>query len=184
MEDVKKLQSGEKQYSFADYMADYCYWFVRKQESKARGYFLGQGGMVVIHLKGDPGQKPPQVTIPSWLSQHPAFRKIPGGADPNQMMRDSFSLLDPFLDKSKALFGKGLESDPQYEGLFFVIPLLTSQDFFNRPAEDVQQWFQLFDVYVAESPADQGIIIASIADVLPLIRGIVAEMRAEEQEQR
>ena len=108
---------------------------------------------------------------------HAAFKRIPGGADPNRTMQESFSLLDGFLDKSKELFGKGLEDNPEYPGILFILPLLATQDFFARPEEEVKQWFELFDVYVGESPVDQGVLLAAGFEIEPLLIEILAEMR-------
>ena len=96
--------------------------------------------------------------------------------------RGSLALRDSFQDKSKALFGQGLEDDPQFAGLRFVIPLLESKDFFGQPPEEVGKWLDLFEVYVNESPADGGILMAVKEDREESLIALLEEMRAQNLE--
>ncbi len=176
-DDVKKMQAGKKKFEMDEYLGDYCYWFLNKAERKQRELFFGHGGMTMIFVKPDKKTQPPAFRIPTAISSHPFFQQV----DLSRMMACSASMTDGFTAKSKELFGKGLESLPQYRGLLFILPLLASKDFFSEGAE-VPKWFELCDVYVNESPADNGILLAAKNDIEEQIVGIVKQMRDQGME--
>lgn len=177
-DDVKAMQDGKKKFEMDEYLGDYCYWFLNKVERKQRELFFGHGGMTIIFVKPDKKTQPPAFRIPTAISSHPFFQQV----DLSKMMTCSASMTDGFTVKSKELFGKGLESLPQYRGLLFVLPLLASKDFFAQSAEEVSKWFELCDVYVNESPADNGILMAAKNDIEELVTEIVEKLRDEGME--
>ncbi|HLW86631.1 MAG TPA: hypothetical protein VKR60_15545 [Candidatus Sulfotelmatobacter sp.] len=177
-QDVKAMQRGEKAFSFSDYAGDYCYWFLAGAEDKQRALFFGQGGLTTLYLKPGPAPAVPKVRLPKAMQEHPFFK------DADEKMAAASRLSSPFLKKSKELFGAGLESSPQYPGILFIVPLLASADFFSRPEEEVKSWFDLFDIYVRESPVDRGILLATKPDLEEAMAEIVREMKAEGMEYR
>jgi len=102
-----------------------------------------------------------------------------GKLDIDKLVETAFSLMDGFQEKSKILFGNGLEENPQYPGLAFVLPLLSASDFFQEPPEERAKWFQLFSVYLTESPVDNGILLASALDLREVLNKVVAELKNE-----
>jgi len=88
-------------------------------------------------------------------------------------------LASPFRDLTKEIFGAGIPRDLEYEGILFVLPKLASQDFFAHTDQQIRRWFEVFDVYINESPEDEGIIMACKDDLAPLIASIVEGMRTE-----
>jgi len=40
--------------------------------------------------------------------------------------------------------------------------LLRTADFFEQSDEEVDKWFSLFDIYIGESPYDQGILLTRL----------------------
>jgi hypothetical protein len=177
--DLKALQEGSKKFSLDEYVPDYCYWFLNKSLEKQTQLFLGYGGMTIMFLKPDPATEPPKfpapLRMPKAMRDHPMFKDL----TIEKIMSIGFSLHDAFLAKSKGLFGADLEEEPKFKGLRFVIPLLRSADFFADSEVDSKKWFELFDVYVNESPADRGVLMASKPDFEEPLIGLLADMRKE-----
>lgn len=92
-------------------------------------------------------------------------------------MATGAALTDGFLARSKEIFGIGLEAEPQFPGLPFIIPLLSAANFFNYPHEEVHRWFELFDVYINESPTDQGVLMAVKDDFDSPLVELLQQMR-------
>jgi hypothetical protein len=177
-DDIAELIKGKK-FEFNDWVADYTYWFVNKLAARQRELFFGHGGMVNMFLKPDKKTEPPIVPFsPAMRSAFPIFQKF----DIDAQVAQTFALADEFQDKSKKLFGNGLENDPQFRGLRFILPLLNAQNFFNEVPGEREKWFQLFDVYINESPADNGILLASAKDLDEPIIDLVRQMREENLE--
>ena len=80
--------------------------------------------------------------------------------DVDGMIAGTYALQDVFLEKSKQLFGGGLEEKAEYPGLMFILPLLDSSHFFTATEELRSQWFDLFEIYVNESKKDKGVLLA------------------------
>jgi hypothetical protein len=138
------------------WIADYCYWFLVKQDERQREDFLGFGGLVFLFLASDPGTKPPDLKIPKVMRTHPALKDV----DVDARMAIAYSLQDKFLKQSKESFGERFREDPAYPGIPYILPLLKSEDFFNATAEQRAQWFQVFEVYCIESKPDKGVLLA------------------------
>jgi hypothetical protein len=173
MDDIDQYKDGRK-FNFGDYVGDYCYWFMDKAAPRQRETFLGFGGLTSLFIK--PSAKPNSgPSIPKGFYKHPTAKIF----DLDRILKRGQSIQDDFLPKSKALFGVGLEEHPQYRGLLFIIPLLRSTDFFTQPAEENEKWFQLFDVYVNESPEDKGILLASKISLDEHLVDLLAQMKTE-----
>jgi hypothetical protein len=99
--------------------------------------------------------------------------------DLDKMWASANALSSPFLAKSKQLFGKGLENEPQTKGLPFILPLLDSADFFSQPEQTIKDCFELFDIYVRESPADNGVLLAAKRDLDEMLIGLLRDMRSQ-----
>ncbi len=174
--DVDEMVEGRKKFNFDEFVSDYAYWFVHKDGKKQREQFWGHGGMIMISLKADAATIPPELSIPqAWREKLEVFKVF----DVDRAVADACSLKDGFLKKSKELFGAGLENEAQFRGLSFVLPLLKSGDFFAQPAEECGKWFQLFDVYVNESPADGGVILATGPDFEDTLIEVLKKMQEE-----
>lgn len=173
-DEIQALVDGRKKYEFGDYMPDLTYWFVKKAEKRYRELFFGHGGMTIIYLKPDPNTVAPKLTISKKMREHPIFQKI----DVEGMHEQTFAMTDSFQEKSKELFGKGLESHPTYKGLRFILPLLETADFFKEK-EQRQKWFELFDFYFNESPKDKGVLLATKSEIEQELVDIIRRMREE-----
>ncbi len=179
IKDLQPVIDGKEPYDFGKYMGDFCYWFVRKQEKAQRELFGGLGGMTILYLAADPKTKVAPLKIPKFVREHPNFVELFKVFDPDQVNADAHALSDGFRKKSLELFSEDIKKNLQLKGMPFVIPLLSTHDFFNRPEEECKKWFELFDLYVNESPSDKGIIIATKLDVEEELIGILQQMKDE-----
>jgi hypothetical protein len=177
LESLQPIADGTKIFDYRDYMADYCYWFLNKPNKRGRDLFFGNAGMTVLFLKPDPQTVPPKLPIPPAIRTAPQFKELFEQIDLDRLTSKAFALRDGFQKKSVGLFRGGLETNVQFRGVPFIIPLLGTSNFFAEPAEVCESWFQLFDVYVNESPDDRGIVMATQADLEEEICALLTEMK-------
>ncbi|HEY2364600.1 MAG TPA: hypothetical protein VGK36_26025, partial [Candidatus Angelobacter sp.] len=178
MDDLQEVVSGEKEFKIREWLPEYCYWFLNKLERRQREEFLGYGGLSMISLKPDPKTVPPQLPFTeTFKKKHKIFQTF----DVDAVLSKTCALIDDFQGKSKELFATDLKEDPRYSGLLFVLPILCTADFFQRPAEECENWFKLWDVYVRESPDDKGIILASKLDIEEQLIDLLHQMKDKGQ---
>jgi hypothetical protein len=153
---------------------DYAYWFLTKSDLPQRKVFQGLGGMTILYRKSDPKAKPPELTIPPQYQEHQLFKTF----DVHGLLAGACSMQDEFLKKSKIAFGAGLETNVQVEFLPFILPLLGTADFFRLQEEQMKAHFDLFEVYVQESPVDQGMVVASKLNLDEILIDILREIES------
>ena len=179
-EEVEALQQGTKKFKFSEYVDDQCYWFLNKAERKQREQFFGHGGMTTLYMKPDSKtQAPPLPISTSKLRASPVYGAVFAKLDLDGMLGGAWALQDSFLPKSRKLFAEINPADEQLQKARFVVPLLKTRDFFERPAEDCERWFELFDAYLTESPEDQGILLASKNDIDEILVSVVERMTSD-----
>jgi hypothetical protein len=174
-EDLKPVMEGKKKFVFNDYVADYSLWLLSRDERWKRDLFLGYGGYTMLYMPPDPKTVPPPIPDYPGLRSMPIFSQI----DVDSMWEITYLLSDEFCPKSKAVFGKGFEEDTNFEGTTFIIPLLDSRDFHGAAPGVIEEWLTVFDVFIQESPADNGILIASKYDLDVELTGILKKLRNE-----
>jgi hypothetical protein len=173
-EDMMPVVRGEKEFNLKDWIADYCYWFLCKKPLDQWREFLGLGGITLMFLKPDPKTMPPALPFTdAFRKKHRVFQML----DVDALLAGGYSLKDEFMAKSKELFGAGLEDHPQYPGIVFILPLLSTEHFLTQSEQENEKWFQLFEVYVNESPTDKGILLAFKNDHEKLLIDILKEIR-------
>jgi hypothetical protein len=175
-EELQDIIDGKKKYDFNEYMPDLAYWFVKKALQQQLQLFLGHGGMSIVSLPPDPQTVPPKLMISKKMRQHPVFQAL----DVDALHEQTFAMTDGFQEKSKQLFGAGLETHPTYKGLRFILPLLETKDFFQQPKQERAKWFEIFQIYFAESPADKGMLLALQSDVEEALIELLKQMRDED----
>ncbi len=176
--DTEAIIAGKKpRPTLREMTPDYTYWMLIKYPQEQREHYLGLGGMTMLFMKPDPKTVPPdEMEVPDLFYElNPSVEKKKVQA----MVAAGFSLQDEFLAKSKKMFGEGLEDEPQWPGIVFIVPHLRSSHFFKESDDTVAQWFDLCDVYVNESPEDRGILLASKEDLTDTIIEIVRTMSEE-----
>jgi hypothetical protein len=174
-QDVADLQAGRKKYNVNDYVTDFCYWFVDKSGAKQREALFGHGAMNLLFLKPDPKTQPPEIPKIRAVRESAAFQ----GVDLDRMASQAYSLKDGWLAKSRELLGADLANHPHYRRIPFVVPLLSTQDFFSQTEEEVKKWFEIFDIYLGESPMDKGIVMASSVDFEKDLRELLHQMKEQ-----
>ncbi len=143
-------------FKLSDWIGDYTYWFLQKQDERQRQDFFGIGDMMLLWLKPDVQTSAPAIEIPAsakaWLEEN--------GHDMQGVVDGLYRLQDGFLAKSKAVFGGAVLDDPAYSGLPFVLPLLQARHFMDASPETLALWFSVFDGYLIESREDAGVLLA------------------------
>ncbi|HUA85894.1 MAG TPA: hypothetical protein VMB85_18680 [Bryobacteraceae bacterium] len=175
VEELKEFKESGKEFNLNDYVPDYCYWFLKKSGAKQLETFWGHGGISMIFIKPDPATSPPPLPFSA------AFReksRIFKAMDVDGIWESAFALSDGFQAKSKELFGAGLENGP-YSGIRFILPVLQSSDFFIQPEPEFAKWFQVFDLYIRESPEDAGVLLASKSDLDETLIALLEKMRED-----
>lgn len=136
------------------WMPDYAYLFLDPDSAAQRTDFFGHGGMLGLYLKPDPRQPAPLPELPRIFTSHPAF-------NPALYKQHSMSLAfeDPWLKHSKEVFGEPFRDSASFDGLPFILPLLTSASLLAATPEERARWFELFDGYWIESRPDKGLLL-------------------------
>lgn len=177
LKSMQPLIDGEKPFDFGDYVGDFTYWFVWKEEKQQRDLFFGYGGLTMMFMPPDPAAiaKPPYIS--KRMREHPVFKPIFDRSDPARTITTGQSMGDKWLKQSLDIYGPDLPQSPQMKGIPFVIPRLKSIHFLNSE-EERQKLSTLCDFYIAESPEDQGVLLASAKDYDEPIIDILDQMRA------
>ena len=154
-EDIEKaIKNGG--FKLADWVGDYTYWFLQKQDERQRKDFFGLGGMLLLWLPADPNATPPAVEMPTQAQQY----LTENGHDMAAVLNGLYALQDAFLAKSKEVFGAALREDSSFPGIPFVLPLLMARHFLEASADTLASWFSVFDGYLIESQEDSGVLLA------------------------
>ena len=142
------------------WMPDLTYWFARKKAPAQRKHFLGHGGLTTVFLPPSKDVSPPPIKLPRFVKTAPGFDRF-GETKMQEEIDFAYSLRDPFLQKSKEMFGDPYRADPGYGGLLFVLPLFTAASLLGATADQREAWFTLFGAYLTESTTDNGIFLAT-----------------------
>lgn len=176
LKELQPILDGKEKYKFEDSIGDYCYWFLDKDQKTQRQLFWGNGGMSLLFMNPDPNTKVAPLPIPKGIRNHPTFMDLFKKNDPDKAFARANALKDSFRAKSLELFGQIIGGNLQLKGVPFIIPLLSTGDFFQRPNTECSTWFELFEVYLNESPKDQGILIASKLDLEDALINLLKQM--------
>ena len=138
----------------ARWMPDYAHLFLDPDTTAQRTDFFGHGGMLGLYLKPDSRQIEPLPELPRIFTSHPAFN--PGLLKQHAM---GLAFEDPWLAASKKVFGEPFKDSASFDGLPFILPLLTSASLLDATADERKRWFELFDGYWIESKPDKGMLL-------------------------
>lgn len=139
--------------------------------------FLRNEPSMKVLLEGFDPRNPGQT--PLFLHRAPGMKSVFSTLKAGKMQEKAESLQSSFGAKSKEIFGEGMPHDLAFEGLPFLLPQFITQDFFAHTEKEIRRWFELFDIYVRESPEDDGIILACKDNLTSVIAGIINGMRSE-----
>lgn len=137
--------------------------------------FLRKNARMVALVEGLDPQKP--FDTPPFIRNHPAMAQWntvmgPWKKDPQKLLQRV-----TFGQKTKEIFGRSLQADPAYHGIPFLLPRFSSAEIFHSTSEERASWFQLFDVYLRESPEDDGILLATKLEFLSGVVQVVDSLR-------
>src|SRR6266704_2972716 len=91
-EDIEKaIQQGG--FKIENFVGDYAYWFMKKQDELQRQDFFGLGGMIFLWLKADPNTKPPDLRLPPGAKRHMESE----GIDLQSALEETYAFQDSFL---------------------------------------------------------------------------------------
>ncbi len=156
-EDLKEFAASGKPFDYRDWVGDYLIWLIHPEKREQLELFFGTGKTTYVLLPPDPKIKVPDLPFtPALRASMPVFQKM----DVDGRITSSFLMQDSFLEKSKLMFGEGLEDSVEYMGISFIMPLLNSSHFFAASPHLRKEWFSFIDVYINESPDDKGILLA------------------------
>lgn len=178
---AEDLGKGRIAYDHNALRPEYSYWFLEKPVGEQLQLFYGGGGMTTLFLTpGEPAKPVPKPRLAS--IRDPKMREMVANADVDGMVNRLQALQSPFLKQSKEMFAADLQEDPQYPGLLFTLPLLSSQDFFAATPAEVTDWFSLFKLYLRESPEDKGMIMATSEGFEEDLEDLLKQMQSEDLE--
>jgi len=171
-QDLEPIIQGKQKFVFDEHVPDYYLWFLTREERWRRDLFLGHGGYTMIYVKSDPNATPPPLPDYPAIRSMEVFQKL----DVDSIWETMFLLNDQLGDKSKEIFGKGLEEHAGFKDQNFVLPIMTARDFLDARPEDIQEWFTVFEVYIQESPEDGGLLIAAKDDLDEILFNVLQQL--------
>jgi hypothetical protein len=115
--------------------------------------------------------------VPAFLRNQPGMKPVFSTLKADKLQERAESLQSSFGAKSKEIFGDGMPRDLTFEGLPFLLPQFTTQDFFANTEAKIRNWFEVFDIYIRESPEDQGVILGCKNNLKSTIAEIIKQMR-------
>lgn len=168
VDDVKdKIGRGDT--NFSEFIPGMCYWFLKGRDLALRAPLFGSGNVTELFL-APIAPLAAEVKIPAYA------RKLVPETDCDEAVQATMKMQHPFQKKSKELFGAPYIEEISYHGWSFILPTLGSAEFFSLPEQDIANLLTLSPVYLHESKADAGVIIASKEPLEPLLNGIVEKL--------
>lgn len=141
---------------------------------KLPAFLRKEAGLVALMDGLDPADP---LGKPLFIRNHPATAHLNAIMGPQKRNPQKQLQRMMFGQKTKEVFGNSLKTDPAYHGISFLLPRFSSAEIFHSTVEERASWFQLFDVYVRESPEDDGILLLTKYKFLPEIVEVVASLR-------
>ncbi|MFZ5926520.1 MAG: hypothetical protein ACOYX1_03630 [Acidobacteriota bacterium] len=186
-EETDAIRKMEKPFVLSTYLRGYAQWFRKFQPDKVLPAYFGFGGATILFVPPDPAAAPPLPDFSPGVKKSPMLREAFAAGDPIEEMKTLLLLRHKAFAALKAAFSKGMENHTGLKSMPLLIPRLRSQDFFSLESEVLDALFEASPVYLAESPEDRGIIIASakpIDEVLATLVAGVNELIAQAKDRR
>lgn len=186
-EETDAIRKMEKPFVLSTYLRGYAQWFRRFQPEKVLPAYFGFGGSTMLFVPPDPAAAPPLPDFSPGVKKSPLLKDAFAAGDPIEEMKTLLLLKHKAFAALKAAFSKGVENHTGLKSMPLLIPRLRSQDFFSLEPEILDALFEASPVYLAESPEDRGILIASakpIDEVLATLVAGVNELTAQDRGRR
>jgi len=139
--------------------------------------FLRTDARLVALVEGLDPQNP--LKPPPFIRNHPAMTNLNAVVGSEKRDPQSHMRRVMFGLKTKEMFGGSLKTDPAYAGIPFLLPKFSSAEIFRSTIEERAHWFQLFDVYLRESPEDGGVLLLTKYEFLSEIVEVLASLRRD-----
>lgn len=177
--DVEKLEREAKAakpgFDPLELMPSRCFWLSNKAEHDARHLFQTSGGVSLFYRKAPPAPKPLPFQIPQQiLDKYSELKKFDLESLYNQALGT-----DDFGKQTKTVFGAGLDQELGFDVLPFIVPRMDAAAFFAMGADDMKSFFSVLEICVQESPADDGFLLATAADMEKPIARTVTLLRQQ-----
>ncbi|MBI5083843.1 MAG: hypothetical protein HZB13_04510, partial [Acidobacteria bacterium] len=160
-EEIDDLRNQRKVFELSNYTNGMCYWIPKFDPKPFLKEFLGFGGLTMLFPGPDPAAVSPSFKISPGVRNSPHFKEIFAMGDPQEELNKAMLLKHKFLGQTKKIFGRGWEERVEYRGLLFVLPRLASSDFFSLEPDVLAGLFDASPLYLIESAADHGVLLAS-----------------------
>ncbi len=186
-EETDAIRRQEKPFVLSNYLKGYAQWFRRFAPEKVLPAYFGFGGATMLFVPPDPATAPPLPDFSPGVKKSPLLRDAFAAGDPVEEMRTLLLLKHKAFAALKAAFSRGEENHTGLKSMPLLIPRLRSQDFFSLESEVLDALFEASPVYLAESPEDRGILIASVKpvdEVIATLAGAVNEKMAQARARR
>lgn len=175
-EEMDAVRNQEKPFVLSHYTNGYSYWIPKFDPKPFLNEFLGFGGVTILFPGPDPNAVAPPMKISPGVRKSPYFKDIFALGDPEEELNKALLLKHKFLGQTKKIFGCGWEERVEYRGILFVLPRLRSSDFFSLEQEALDGLFDASPLYLAESPEDRGVLLASAESLDQTIPALVAAL--------
>lgn len=156
---VKEILALDGPLDASKYQHFLSYWCTAALPGPFIQKYFGHGFASVLLLAKAAG--PPPMPLPPFLAKHPGFQPLLEGSSPEALARKTAAAAHPFNKQSVQLFGEGFVRPAWLPHLPFLLPELCVADFFTHGEKLAKPLFALTPVYLRESVADQGVLIAS-----------------------
>lgn len=178
-EEAELLRRQEKPFALENYLGGQAQWFRNFPAGKVIPAYFGLGGATMLFIPPDPATAPPPVDFPPGVKNSPHFRELFARGNPVEDLKYLLLLKHKALAALKKAFSRGSESSQLLEAVPVLVPRLRSQDFFSLEQEVLDVLFEASPIYLAESPEDRGILLASAKPVDEMLAALVETVNAE-----
>lgn len=178
-DEADKLRRGEKTFALDNYLGGMAQWFQRFRPAQVIPAYCGLGGATVLFLPPDPAISPPALDFPPGVKRSPHFRELFALADPVEELRSMMLLKHKALAALKKAFSRGAEDNVLVQSVPVLVPRLGSREFFSLEQEVLDALFEASPFYLAESPEDRGIVLASARPIDGMLAALVEAVNAE-----
>jgi hypothetical protein len=183
-EESDAMRKQEKPFVLSKYLKGYVQWFRRFQPEKVLPAYFGFGGATILFVPPDPATAPPLPDFSPGVKKSPLLRDAFAAGDPVEEMRTLLLLKHKAFAALKSAFSKGVENHTGLNVMPILIPRLRSQDFFSLEPEVLNALFEASPVYLAESPEDRGILIASAKPIDEVLAALVSAVNEQIAQRR
>lgn len=178
-EEAEALRRQEKPFALENYLNGLARWFRNFPAEKVIPSYFGLGGATMLFMLPDPATSPPRMDFPPGVKKSPHFRELFARGNPVDDLKYLLLLKHKGLAALKQAFGRGAEDSLMFQSVPVLIPRLRSQDFFSLDQPVLDALFEASPMYLAESPEEHGIVIASAEPMDDRLAGLVADVNEQ-----